>query len=419
MPTLVEQILARASDRARVEPGEVVVARVDLALANDFTAPIALRQMRAAGADRVFDPQRICIVAGRHLPAKDPGMAMEIGRLERFCAEQGITHFYGRGGEGMDHALVPELGLVRPGMLVCNADSHAATIGALGCLGIPMGSTDIAHVFAFGETWLKVPPTIRVRLDGKAARYVTSKDLALETLRRLDVDGAQYCCIEFEGDALAEFSVDERFTLTNMAIEMGAKSAVMLPDPQTDAYLRERGILDYPRLKTDSNADVVRNICIDAGAVRPQVAVPPRPSNVCAVQELPATRVTHISIGTCTNGRLIDLQQAAEVLRGRRVASGVRLVVTPATARVYREAMKGGLLEVFLDAGAMVVTPGCGACGGHHQGVLGADDVCVATHNRNFKGRMGHPEAKIYLSSPYVAAASAVAGCIASPVDVL
>ncbi|MEO8387989.1 3-isopropylmalate dehydratase large subunit [Polaromonas sp.] len=417
--TIAQKILARASGLESVQPGEIITAKVDLALANDITAPMALSQMKAAGVSGVFNPDKICIVAGRHLPAKDPVVAMEVAKLRNFCTQQGIQRFYGSGGEGMDHALIQELGLARPGMLICNADSHACTVGALGCLSIPMGSTDMAYIFAFGETWLRVPESMRVRYLGKLAPYVTSKDLVLETLRLLGVDGAKYRSIEFDGPALADLTIDERFTITNMAIEMGAKTAVMAPDKVTDAYLERVGAFPYLPIASDEGAQFVEDFSIDADTLRPLVACPHSPSNVRPVAELKVTKVTQVNIGTCTNGRLIDLQQAAEIIRGRKIANGVRLMITPATDIVYRAALKTGLLEVFLDAGATINSSGCGPCGGIHMGVLGADDICVATHNRNFRGRMGHKDAQIYLASPYVAAATAVAGVICDPSEVM
>jgi 3-isopropylmalate/(R)-2-methylmalate dehydratase large subunit len=418
MATIIEKVLARASNRSAVHPGEIVTARVDLAMANDFTAPLALRQFKAAGATQVFDPNRVCIVAGRHAPVKDPALAMEIALLDAFCKEQGIEHFYGS-GEGMDHALVQELGLVRPGMLICNADSHACTVGALGAVALPMGSTDMAYIFAFGETWLMVPESISIRYSGEAARFVTSKDLVLEALRRLGVDGARYRSIEFSGPALEAMSVDERFTVTNMAIEMGAKTGIIAPDRKTIEFMSRVTSQPYKTVSSDADATFIEVIEIDATTLTPLVARPHLPSNVVPATQLGDIRVTQVNLGTCTNGRLIDLQQAAELLRGNKVAKGVRFMVTPATNIVYKEALKSGLLEIFVDAGAIINPPGCGPCAGWHQGALGPADVCLATHNRNFVGRMGHKESKVYLSSPYVAAATAITGFITDPSEVM
>lgn len=416
--TIAQKVLARAAGKKQVKVGEIVTARVDLAMANDLTAPLAFKQFHAAGASKVFDPAKICIMAGRHMPFRDAQIATAVEGLRKLCAEQGIQHFYGN-GEGMDHALAPELGLFRPGMLIMNADSHACTAGALGSFSIPVGSTDIAYVFAFGESWFLVPSSIRVRYTGKLRPYVTSKDLVLATLGKIGVDGARYKSIEFCGDTLAQLMPDERFTITNMAIEMGAKTGVMEPDAATDAYLRARTTVPYEAVTSDPDAEFDQTLDIDANTLPPLVAKPFLPSNVVPVQEVRGTKVTQVTIGTCTNGRMIDLEQAASVLRGKKVAKGVRLLITPATDIVYRQALKAGLLEVFIDAGAVVNPPGCGPCAGIHMGVLTASDVCVATHNRNFRGRMGHRDAQIYLASPYVAAASAVAGAIVDPQEVL
>lgn len=416
--TLVEAILARAAGQDRVQPGQVVTARVDRAMANDITAPLAIAQLRAAGGTRVWNPARVSIVAGRHAPFRDAQQAEAVAGIARFCREQGIAHFYGH-GEGMDHALVQELGLVQPGMLVANADSHAATIGALGAVGVPVGSTDMAYILAFGETWLRVPATIRVCFTGVRGRWTTSKDMVLALAGRLGVDGARYKALEFTGPALAALTVDERFTIANMAVEMGAKTGIMAPDAAVDAYLAARGAAPAAVPDFDPAAAVEAELAIDAGGLPPLVSRPGSPADVTEAGAGPGTAITQVNIGTCTNGRVIDLEQAAEVLRGRRVAPGVRLIVTPATAIVHREAQRRGLMDVFLDAGATVAPPGCGACAGWHMGILGPDDVAVTTHNRNFRGRMGHPDAQIYLASPYVAAASAVAGRVASPAEVV
>jgi 3-isopropylmalate/(R)-2-methylmalate dehydratase large subunit len=415
--TIAEKIIARAAGRESVRVGDLETVHVDLAMANEFTAPLALKQFSKAGASKVFDPDKICIVAGRHAPFKDTGIAAEVGNLAAFCKAQGIRHFYGH-GEGMDHALVPELGLIHPGMLICNGDSHACTVGALGAFAIAMGSTDMAYIFAFGETWLKVPATIIVQYKGKPGRFITSKDFILATLGRLGVDGARYKSLEFSGEALRGLSMDERFTITNMAIEMGGKAGMIETDAVMEAYLAARTAVPFVPVKSDPDAEVEAVIDIDAGNIPPLVAKPHLPSNVVPVGEIRGVKVTQVSIGTCTNGRMIDLEQAASLLRGNRVAKGVRLIVTPATGIVYRQAMKAGLLEVFADAGAIINPPGCGPCAGWHMGVLTATDVCMTTHNRNFRGRMGDKDAQIYLGSPYVAAATAIAGVIVDPQEV-
>ena len=415
--TMSQKIIARAAGRTHVQVGEIVTAHADLAMTNDITAPITLKQFRAAGATRVFDPGRICVVAGRHMPFRDTALAMEVERIAAFCREQGIETFFSN-CEGMDHALAPELGLIRPGMLILNGDSHACTYGAFGVFSVGMGSTDMAYVLAFGETWLRVPATIAARFRGEPRPYVTSKDIVLLLLQRLGVDGARYKAIEYSGDTLRSLSMDERMTITNMSIEMGAKAGMIAVDEVTDAYVRSRTSAPYEAVHTDADAQFDQVIDLDVAGMPPLVAKPYLPSNVVPVDEVKGTRVTQVTIGTCTNGRLVDIERAAEVLKGRKVARGVRLYITPATREVYTKAMKSGLLEQLWDAGAVINAPGCGPCDGL-VGALNGNDVCVATHNRNFRGRMGHKDAKIYLASPYVAAASAVAGALVDPMEVM
>jgi len=413
--TLAEKIIARACGRERVTPGETVVVKVDLAMANDLTGPLAIEQFRAAGARRVFDPDRVCFVAGRHMPFKNAAFAATVDGIGDFCREQGIAQFFAN-TEGMDHGLVPELGFIRPGMLVCNADSHTCTYGALGALGVPMGSTDMAYTLAFGETWLRVPETIRVVYRGRPGRFVTSKDYVLSTVGRLGVDGAMYKAVEFTGEALDALTVDERFTIANMAIEMGAKTGLMAPDEKVRDYLADRTSEPYETdLSIDPDSPAVRTVEIDVAGFGPVVARPPSPGDVVPVSDIRGVRITQVNIGSCNNGRMIDLERALQILAGRKVAPHVRLFVTPATEIVWREAERRGYIDAFRAAGAIVNPPGCGNCCGWHQGLLGDDDVCVATHNRNFRGRMGSVKAETYLASPYVAAASAVAGEIASP----
>ena len=415
--TMSQKILARAAGRKTVDVGDIVTARTDIAMSNDITAPITLKQFHAAGATRVFDPDKICVIAGRHMPFRDVHLAQEVERIGNFCRQHEITRYFSN-CEGMDHALAPELGLIRPGMLILNGDSHACTYGAFGAFAVGMGSTDMAYIFAFSETWLRVPSTIAIRFHGTPRKYVASKDYILAALGRLGVDGARYKAIEFSGPALLALSMDERMTVTNMSIEMGAKAGMIEPDAATEAYVRARTADTYEVIRSDPDACFDRELDIDVGAMGPLVAKPYLPGNVAPLSEVRGTRVTQVTLGTCTNGRLIDLEQAAEILRGRKVAHGVRFYVTPATRFVYEKAMKAGLLEQFWDAGAIINAPGCGPCDGL-VGALTANDVCVATHNRNFHGRMGHKDAQIYLASPYVAAATAVAGAIMDPLEVM
>jgi 3-isopropylmalate/(R)-2-methylmalate dehydratase large subunit len=417
--TYVEQVLARASGRDQVRAGEIVTARADLSMANDITAPLAIDQFERAGARRVADARRIFIAAGRHAPFRDAAAAQQVQRVARFCQQQGIDQFFGY-GEGMDHVLAPEMGLVRPGMLICNADSHACTYGALGAIGVPFGSTDLAYLLAFGDIWMKVPETVRIRFDGTPGAGVTSKDLVLAALAQTGVDGARYRAVEFVGSALSALTVDERFTIANMAIEMGAKTGVMFPDAAVDAWLSARppqgeALPAVPVPQPDPRASIAHTWVVDVDSLPPLVAQPHLPSNVVPADTLSGVRVDQVNIGSCTNGRIVDLRQAAAMLRGRRVARHLRLIVTPATAAIYRQALEEGLLATFLDAGATINPPGCGPCAGWHQGTLAGDEVCLATHNRNFQGRMGSKHSQIYLASPLVAAATALSGSIADP----
>ena len=413
--TMSQKIIARAAGRQSVSVGDIVIARADLAMSNDITGPLTLKQFHAAGATRVFDPNRVCIIAGRHMPFRDSHLAAEVERIGKFCQQQNIKTFFSN-CEGMDHALAPELGLIRPGMLILNGDSHACTYGAFGAFAVGMGSTDMAYVLAFGETWLRVPSTIAIRFSGKPRNFVTSKDFVLAALGRLGVDGARYKAVEFSGPALTALGMDQRMTVTNMSIEMGAKAGMIEPDAMTEEYVRSRTDARYEAVRSDPDADFEKRIEIDTSSLTPLVAKPFLPGNVVPVSEVRGTKVTQVTIGTCTNGRLIDLEQAASVMRGKQVARGVRVYVTPATKFVYEKAMKSGLLEQFWDAGAIVNPPGCGPCDGL-VGALTENDVCLATHNRNFRGRMGHRDARIYLASPYVAAATAIAGAIVDPVE--
>ncbi len=416
--TIVEKVLARASGRTKTSPGDIVTARVDLAVANDLSGPLAIKQMLKVGPVRFFDPERICFVAGRHAPFNNSQIAQNVAELGRLCRDQGVELFFGH-GEGMDHVVLPEEGLVRPGALICNGDSHAATIGAFGAIGIPMGSTDMAYIFAFGETWLKVPPTLLAHFSGKPEKGITTKDLTLALLGVIGVSGADYMSIEYEGDALDAFSVCERATLPNMAVEMGAKTAVIAPRADTLKWLEQRGVDVSGSVRADVGASYERRVHIDAVALAPQIAVPHSPDNVVAVDQVVGTALDQINIGTCTNGRIEDLHQAAELLNGRKSHPGIRFLVTPASRRTYDEAMRDGTLAILSEAGAIINPPGCGACAGWHMGALAEREVCLATHNRNFKGRMGHPDAQIYLASPYVAAASAITGRITDPREFL
>lgn len=416
--TITEKILAAHSDRETVRPGEFIYASVDLVLGNDITAPIGIEEFRRAGLRRVFDPERVVLVPDHFTPNKDIRSAEQCRLMREFAREQGITHYYEVGRMGIEHALLPEQGLVVPGDLIIGADSHTCTYGAVGAFSTGVGSTDFAAALATGKVWLRVPESLRFVFTGRLGRWVGGKDLILHTIGRIGVSGATYQAMEFTGETIARLPMDDRLTMCNMAIEAGAKSGIIAPDEVTTAYLAERARRDYTIYRSDPDADYAQVFEWDVTDLPPLVAKPHLPENVVPAEELKDVAIDQVVIGSCTNGRLSDLRTAAEVLRGKKVASGVRLIVIPATQAVYRAALEEGLLEVFLDAEAVVSTPTCGPCLGGHMGVLAAGERALATTNRNFVGRMGHPESEVYLSGPAVAAASAVTGRITHPDEV-
>jgi 3-isopropylmalate/(R)-2-methylmalate dehydratase large subunit len=413
--TISQKILAAHADKEYAEPGELILARVDIALGNDITAPFAIKAFREAGAYQVFDKERVVLVNDHFAPNKDIASATQCQIVRKFAKEQGLVHFYEGGEMGVEHALLPEKGLVGPGDLIIGADSHTCTYGALGAFASGVGSTDLASAMITGECWLKVPESIRLIYHGRPQPWVTGKDLILFTIGDLGVDGANYRAMEFTGEAIRGLPMAERFSLTNMAVEAGAKNGIIAPDEITLEYVRGRALRPYKLYESDPDAPYLMEKTYDINSLEPQVAFPPSPGNV-----RPLSRVGHIPIdqaviGSCTNGRLEDLRQAAMVLRGRKVAPGVRLIVIPATPLIYRQALEEGLLGVFMDAGAVISPPTCGPCLGGHMGILAPGEVAIATTNRNFTGRMGHPQSEVYLANPGVTAASAVAGRIAGP----
>jgi len=416
--TLAEKILAAHAGKARVTPGDLVNVRVDLVLANDITAPIAIKEFRRIGVGRVFDPQRVVMVPDHFTPNKDILSAEQAKVVREFALEQGLVYFE-VGRMGIEHVLLPEQGLVLPGDVVIGADSHTCTYGALGAFSTGMGSTDIASAMASGEIWMKVPTTIRFIYRGRLPQWVGGKDLILYTIGDIGVDGALYSAMEFAGEAVAMLSMDGRFTMANMAIEAGAKAGIFEVDDKTTEYVRGRARRSYKVYQPDRDADYHRVVEYDVSGLEPQVACPHTPANTKPVSEVGEVVIDQVVIGSCTNGRLEDLRIAAQVLRGRQVHPGVRCIVIPGTQSVYLEALREGLVEVFVDSGVAVSTPTCGPCLGGYMGVLAAGERCVSTTNRNFVGRMGSPESEVYLSSPAVAAASAVAGRIVSPVEVV
>ncbi|KYH33456.1 3-isopropylmalate dehydratase large subunit [Neomoorella mulderi] len=417
--TITEKILAAHAGLDHVEPGQLINARIDLALGNDITAPLAIKEFKKLGLKKVFDPERVVLVPDHFTPAKDIKSAEQAKILRDFAREQGLAHYFEIGRMGIEHCLLPEAGLVGPGDLVIGADSHTCTYGALGAFATGVGSTDLAAAMATGELWFKVPETILFRYHGKLKPWVGGKDLILYTIGQIGVDGARYMAMEFTGEAIKELSMDGRFTMANMAIEAGAKNGIFPVDEKTIAYIRGRLQRDYRIYQSDPDARYAREIDIDAGSIEPQVALPHLPENARSVREIGEIKIDQVVIGSCTNGRLEDLRVAAEILKGQKVHPEVRLIVIPGTQKIYAEALAEGLISIFIEAGAAVSTPTCGPCLGGHMGILAQGERALATTNRNFVGRMGHPESEVYLAGPAVAAASAVKGRIAAPEEVV
>ncbi len=417
--TMVEKILARGADRKEVEAGELINVRIDLALGNDITAPLAIREFEKLGAKQVFDPDKVVLVPDHFTPNRDIAAAGQCLLLRKFAQRHQITHYYEVGRMGIEHALVPEEGLVWPGAAVIGADSHTCTYGAVGAFATGVGSTDLAAAMATGEVWFRVPATMRFIFNGKLTPWVTGKDLILHTIGRIGVDGARYRAMEFTGEAVTELSMDSRFSMCNMAIEAGGKCGYVLPDRITAAYLQGRVKTPYEVVLSDPDARYIETLTMDVSALEPQVAFPPSPARVRNVREARGITIDQVLIGSCTNGRMEDLRTAASILKGRRVHPRVRLLIIPATQRIYRQAMAEGLLDIFIQAEAAVSTPTCGPCLGGHMGVLAKGERALATTNRNFIGRMGHPESEVYLCGPAVAAAGAIAGTIVHPEEVL
>jgi len=417
--TVTEKILAAHAGYDTVVPGQFIWAQVDLALGNDVTAPIAINEFRRCGGTRVFDPDRICLVADHYVPNKDINSAEQAKLMREFAREQGIVRFYDAGRMGIEHALLPEQGLVAPGELIIGADSHTCTYGGLGAFSTGVGSTDLAAAFFTGRVWLKVPPSIRFVYSGTPARWTGGKDLILHTIGRIGVSGALYCAMEFGGETIGALPMADRFTMCNMAVEAGGKSGIVLPDECTRDYVDGRVDREYTICSSDPDAGYKEVIEFDVAGLGPVVAFPDLPENVRPVEEARDVKVDQVVIGSCTNGRIEDMELAAEVLRGKTVHPDVRLIVIPATQRVFKDSVRRGLTEVFIDAGGVFSTPTCGPCLGGHMGVLAAGEVALATTNRNFVGRMGHTSSKVYLSNAAVAAATAVEGRIAHPDEVM
>ena len=419
--TMTQKILAKHAGQKECAPGDLIEASLDVLLGNDITTPPAIDIFEKNAFGKVFDKDKIVLVPDHFAPNKDIKSAQQCQRMRNFAKEQNITHYYEQGQErmGVEHVIIPENGLVRPGDCIIGADSHTCTYGALGAFSTGVGSTDLACAMAAGSTWFRVPDAISVKLTGKIGPYVTGKDVILYLIGKIGVDGALYQSLEFSGEGVSELSMADRLTICNMAIECGAKNGIFPVDEKTIGYLAERlpgGYEEAPEwLFADPDAEYAQTIEIDLSEIRPMVAFPHLPSNTHAVGTFEKIYIDQVVIGSCTNGRLEDMRRAASVLRGRKVAEGMRAIVLPGSQRVYKQALKEGLLEIFVDAGCVVSAPTCGPCLGGHMGVLAKGEKGVSTTNRNFVGRMGHKESEVYLAGVEVAAASAVLGYIGSP----
>ncbi|MBS5451844.1 MAG: 3-isopropylmalate dehydratase large subunit [Coriobacteriia bacterium] len=415
--TMAEKILAAHAHLDEVEPGQLIECDLDLVLANDITAPIAIKTFRELGCESVFDPTRICLVPDHYAPNKDIKSAEQAKITRDFAREQGVTHYFEVGCMGVEHALLPERGIVVPGDLIIGADSHTCTYGGLGAFGTGVGSTDAGVGMATGRAWFKVPQTIRFEIDGELNPYVSGKDIILYIIGLIGVDGALYKAMEFGGSAIAGLSMEGRLTMANMAIEAGGKAGLFEVDDVARAWLDGRCERPYTEYHPDPDAAYERVIHIDAADIQPTVSWPHLPSNTHPVAESRSIEIDQAVIGSCTNGRIEDMRAAADVLRGRKVSPFVRCIVIPATQAVWKQCVAEGLMDVFIDAGCAVSTPTCGPCLGGYMGILAAHERAISTSNRNFVGRMGDPTSEVYLANPAVTAASAVAGHIALPSD--
>ncbi len=413
--TLAQKILQRHTSETVREPGQIVQCKVSAVLANDITAPLAIKSFKGMGADKVFDKDKVYLVMDHFTPQKDIDSANQVMVTRKFAQEMGITHYYEGGDCGVEHALLPEQGLVGPGDIIVGADSHTCTYGGVGAFATGMGSTDIAGAMALGETWFKVPPSIRATYTGTLPRWVGGKDLMLRLIGEIGVDGALYKAIEFDGPAIEALDVEGRLTIANMAIEAGGKAGLFAADDKTLAYCAAHKRPGAEKIAADPGATYERELLFDVSGMEPLVACPHLPSNTKPVSQLRDLPVNQVVVGSCTNGRISDMRAAAEILKGRKVAKGVRCIILPATPSIWKQAMKEGLFDIFTDAGCIVGPPTCGPCLGGHMGILGDGERAIATTNRNFKGRMGSLKSEVYLSNAWVAAASAVVGVIAGP----
>ena len=416
--TITEKILAKHAGKEEVHPGELLNCRVDVVLGNDVTTPVAIDEFEKLGVDRVFDPNRIVLVPDHFTPDKDIKSAEQAKRMRDFAQKYGIVNYFEIGRLGIEHCLLPQEGLVLPGELIIGADSHTCTYGALGAFSTGVGSTDMAAAMATGEAWFRVPETIKFVFYGELPPYVSGKDLILRVIGDIGVDGARYMAMEFAGPVIDSLSMDNRFTMANMAIEAGGKNGIIAPDEITLNYVRSRNKREYTLYYSDPDARYAEIREYDVTGMEPLVALPHLPENTKNVSEVAGITIDQVVIGSCTNGRMEDLEIAAEILRGKKVHPETRLIIFPGTQEIYLEALRKGLIEIFIEAGAAVSTPTCGPCLGGHMGILARGERALATTNRNFVGRMGDPGSEVYLSSPAVAAASAIKGAITPPWEV-
>lgn len=413
--TMTQKILAAHAGLENVKAGELIKAKLDMVLGNDITAPVAVKEFRKIGLNKVFDINKIAIVPDHFTPNKDIKSAEQVKFIREFSKEMGIVNFFEIGQMGVEHALLPEKGLVVAGDVVIGADSHTCTYGALGAFSTGIGSTDMAAGMATGEAWFKIPEAIKFILKGKPSKWVSGKDVILHIIGMIGVDGALYKSMEFVGEGVHNLSMDDRFCMANMAIEAGAKNGIFEVDEKTLEYIKEHSAKAYKVYKADEDAEYSEVVEIDLGTIKPTVAFPHLPENTRTIDQVGDVKIDQVVIGSCTNGRIEDMRVAAEVLKGKKVHPDVRCIIIPATQKIWKQAMNEGLFDIFIEAGAAVSTPTCGPCLGGHMGILAKGEKALSTTNRNFVGRMGHPESEVYLTSPAVAAASAVMGKIAGP----
>ncbi|MCA6069857.1 MAG: 3-isopropylmalate dehydratase large subunit [Endomicrobium sp.] len=417
--TITEKILAVHCGKKVVEPGEFIEPKIDIALSNDVTAPLAIKEFRKSGAKKVFDKNKIALVMDHFTPNKDILSAEHVKFVREFAKEQKIKHYFEGGNCGVEHAILPEKGIVLPGDVVIGADSHTCTYGALGAFSTGGGSTDVAAAMATGKVWFKVPNSLRFVLTGKLNKWVSGKDIILYIIGSIGVDGALYNAMEFTGPLCKKLTMADRFTIANMAIEAGGKNGIFTPDEITEKYVSKIAQRKYKFYMSDKNAKYLKTLEIDCEKILPQVAMPFLPSNTKAVKDTKRTYIDQAVIGSCTNGRIEDLRIAATIIKkGKKVNSNVRTLVIPATPAVYSQALAEGLLKIFADAGAIISAPTCGPCLGGHMGILASGEKCISTTNRNFVGRMGHVESQVFLANPAVVAASAIKGYIATPDEI-